>query len=108
MLPRPFSLLPVKVVPYDPPWLVDFEFKTWELLALLYTAPRPNDTWISFAIAYRLRWMEQARQDSKGIFWLINGKSIRTPMHLWVRGKGLYVYFKNTEITFPHKKVFPF
>jgi len=106
MLLRPFSLLPVQVVQGET-WLVDYDVKTWEIYAILYMEPKENDLWISFSIAYQLRWLEQARQDSKGKWWLMNGRSIRTPLNKWGRSKGYFIFFKPSEITFFHPTQLP-
>ena len=108
-LQRPFSLKPVQVVPPESEgkWLVDYDIPTWQIYSLLYTEPQYSDKWISFSEAYRLRWLEQARQDSKGKYWLMNGRSIRTPLNQWARSRGYFIYFEIEEITFPHATTLP-
>lgn len=100
---RPFSLNPVQVVPPESegPWLVDYDIPTWQVYCLLYSQPQEGDTCISFAEAYRLRWLEQAHPDSKGQYFLMNTRSVRTPLHLWAKERGYFIYFKAEEITFP-------
>ena len=107
---RPFSLLPVQVLPCESegPWIVEYDIKTSELYGILYMEPRPQDKGISFSEGYKLRWMEQARQDSQGKWWLMNGRSIRTPLHIWAKDRGYYVYFLPSEITFPEPINLPF
>lgn len=109
ILIRPFSLCDVQVVPpeIEGPWLVDYDIPTWQIYALLYMEPQPNDEWISFGEAYRRRWMERAKQCSDGRFFIVNGSSIRTPLSEWAKARGYYVYFKPEEICFPHSTELP-
>ena len=100
-LERPFSILPIQVVPNET-WLVDYDVRTVEIYCILYSEPSDSITKISFSQAYRLRWLEQAYQDSKGKWWLMNGKAIRQPLHAWAKKRNYYVFFKANEITFLH------
>lgn len=98
-LKRPFSLLPVQVVPNEY-WETDYDVSTIDLWGIIYTEFRDGDTPISFAEAYRKRWMEQAVQDSEGKWWLKNSRSITIPLWKWAQDRGFYIYFLQSEITF--------
>ena len=104
---KPFSIRPLRIVDYGKPWDVDIEFKAWELLAVLYAEPRPGDKFISFTEAYKGRFMEFAQVDEQGKYWLVSSKAIRKPLHQWAKEKGLFIFFNEDEICFPHPPKLP-
>lgn len=93
---RTYLLKPVKVVDYQEAWEITHEFSDFEIQSI-YLMEKTGEK-ISFKEAYRLRWLEMAQKDSKGRYWLVSSKAIRTPLWKWAKERGYWIKFEENDI----------
>ena len=83
-----YIMKPIYVTRIEP-WEVSHEFSTLEIEQMMFNSLKGEE--ICFAEAYKRRWMENAKCDSNGNYFLLNGNAIRTPLIEWAKNKGLKV-----------------
>jgi len=92
---KTYRFNPIQVVENEEPWEVSHEFNDLDVQEI-YRMEKIGKR-LSFSEAYRLRWLECARQDSKGKYWLMSGSAIRTQIWQWAKEKGYYIEFEEND-----------
>ena len=90
-----YQLAPVRVVRGEL-WEVSHEFKDVEVELMLQGQGDGEER--PFAWVYKARWMEMAKADSNGNWFLMNGSSIRTPIITWAQERGYRIRLSASDI----------
>jgi len=94
---KTYRFAPVEVIE-GKSWEITHEFNENDVREILQMEKK--GTRLSFVEAYKKRWMELARQDDDGNWWLMHGQSIRTPIWAWARDRGYYIEFEKGDFDF--------